>query len=147
MEHHSLYPEKVTLIPWPLWGLWRWPTALPTDLPGCPVITVKHTSCNCIMNEPSWNNKKLFEIKSMLNIWLIGAANPSHPYSLSNSSVLFSSGFPATSKVATVLCAIKIKQLIGIARINIASSTLLCSSQHKQCISLITKQTFWEIAE
>lgn len=37
---------------------------------------------------------------------------PYHTYSLHNSSVLFSSGFPTTTEVATTSGAIKIKQLI-----------------------------------
>lgn len=37
---------------------------------------------------------------------------PPHIYSLYNSTVLFSSGFPATSKVAAVLCAIKLSSLL-----------------------------------
>lgn len=123
----------------PLWDQWRWPT----DLPGCPVITVKHTSRNCIMNESLWNNKKLFKIKTMLNIWLIWWANPPHPYSLSD-SVLFRSGFPATSKVATSLCAIKIKQLIGIARINIVSSTLCFAAPRiSNAFHSLPSRLFW----
>lgn len=56
---------------------------------------------------------------------------PPHIYSLYNCSVLFSSGFPATSKVATALRAIKL------------SSLLVCwVSKNKYCFKQTALQPF-----